>query len=263
MDVVGIAGLLHRQRRIVVPAVVLALVSLVAAYKLTPPQYKSSGALVLLSPPAESGTPTTVPVANAKTYNPYLTFNTDLGVVVALLQRKLTSAPVSRSLHAAGLGGSYVVQPNIAVYSGPILDVNATDRTPARAARDLDLVMRSLETQLVSQQEEMGVPPQGRITATVVSPPSAGTRVLSSALRRLIAVAALDTLLVLFLAVGAEALTRRRLEQRERLAPLTIVPIWSEAQSIGVEGSSGTAKRRGHPTWAGTPSPGRGMSAGQ
>ena len=63
-------------------------------------------------------------------------------------------------------------------------------------------------------------PQHSYITTAVVSSPTTGSRVLSSALRRLIALAVLELLIVLFAAVIADAVSRRRADRRAlRAAP--------------------------------------------
>jgi hypothetical protein len=143
-----------------------------------------------------------------------LTFNSSSGTVVALVQRALNSPPVVQRLHSQGLRGKYVVAPNIATYSGPIVDINATASTPVVAAHDVQLLMQEVSKQLAVQQQQLAVPARELIRTTAVSTPAAGTRVLSSTVRRVIAVAVLEMLLILFVAVIAEAFARRKARRR-------------------------------------------------
>jgi hypothetical protein len=207
MDVGKLWRLLYRRKLVVGPMIVLALVSLVAAYKKSPPTYKATGSIVLLSPPPPpDGTKID---ASSGTNNPYERFG-DLSVVVDVLVRLVNSAPAATRLQQQGVGGTYTIGANITYYHGPIIDISDQARTPAAAIRSTQLVMQEAGYQLAALQSQQGTNPQYFIKSQTVVSPKTAKKVTSSTMRKLIAVFVLEALAILAVAAVAEAVATRR-----------------------------------------------------
>lgn len=189
----------------------IAVAGLVSVVIAVPPTYRASSSVVLLNPPSvpevesEGASEETLRALD----NPYERFN-DLSVVVDIMRRILVSAPTEEVLAERGLAGDYSVAANIDFYRGPIVDIAAEGASEAEAITGARLVVDMLEETLDAVQERQGTDPNYRITSDVVVPATRATRVLSSTLRRAIAVSALGALFVVGSAVAADALTTRR-----------------------------------------------------
>jgi hypothetical protein len=105
----------------------------------------------------------------------------------------------------------------VTFYAGPIVDVTVEAKSARAAQHGVQLVMAETETQLAKLQASTGSPRSQFIGTQTVVPATPATRLFSSTLRRLIAVAVLDFLLILFSAGIAEAIATRR-SRREAAA---------------------------------------------
>lgn len=209
MDLLSLIRLFGRHRLVVLLAAALGLGMVVAAYSLAPPAYRASSAVVVFNPPIPPVDPRNPSATVPKAENPYARFG-DLSVVVDILKRIMLSGPVDKELRKAGLVGEFTVAANLDFKRGPIVDLATEAPTAELAIESNKILIEELRTQLAKLQSQQGTGETYQIRGELVVPPTAATRVLTSALRRTIAATALAGLLVIGLAVLAEARTERR-----------------------------------------------------
>jgi len=198
------------RRNLVVGLLAIAAAGALVAWVVVsaPPVFRSSGSVVLFSPPlAPDLEPGEKPPEGVE--NPYVRFN-DLSVVVDIVRRVLVSAEVDAQLRDLGVVGTYTVAANIDFYRGPIVDVAVEAPTADGARASTDLVMNQLEIILDDLQTREGTQPTYRIKTEIVVHPQDGTRVLSSTLRRGMAGSVLAAGLVVLAVLVAEAWRNRR-----------------------------------------------------
>ncbi len=211
------------RRNVIATILAAALAAALVGYVVisAPPVYRSSGSVVLFSPPQppdlslleiDPSAPTTTVASD----NPYVRFN-DLSVVVDIVRRVLLSTEIDSRLREAGVVGTYSVAANIDFYRGPIIDIADEAETPLAAQRSTKLVMAQLGTSLDALQERQGTDPDYRIKAQSVVEPNPGTRVYSSTLRRGLAVSVLAAGMAVGVVLIADAVRRRA----RRSAPAT------------------------------------------
>ena len=209
MDILSILALLWRHKVVVAITTVLAVTILIVTVVVAPATYRASSAIILLYPPpipepepGENGT-------SLSQENPYIQLN-DLTVVVDIVHRIMDSKPTRDELAAAGLVGDYEVAANIDFYRGPIIDVAAEAPSEREAVESTQLVMRQVGITLERLQDAQGTDPAYQIRTDVVVPATQATPVLSSLLRRLIAVSGASVIMILGSAILAETITNVR-----------------------------------------------------
>lgn len=208
MDLLTLVRLFRRNLVVGIVAVAAASTLLAWVVVSAPPVYRSSGSVVLFSPPlAPDLEPGEKPPAGVE--NPYVRFN-DLSVVVDIVRRVLISAEVDAQLRDRGVVGTYTVAANIDFYRGPIVDVAGEAPTADEARASTELVMKQLEVILDDLQAHEGTEPAYRIKTEIVVQPQDGTRVLSSTLRRGMAGSVLAAGLVVLAVLTADTWRKRR-----------------------------------------------------
>ena len=208
MDLLTLVRLFRRNLLVGLMAIAVAGALLAAVVVTAPPVYRSSGSVVLFSPPlAPDLEPGETPPDGVE--NPYVRFN-DLSVVVDIVRRVLVGRDVDAELRELGVVGTYTVAANLDYYRGPIVDVVVEAPTAAAARTSTELVMTRLETVLDDLQAREGTQPTYRIKSEVVVHPQDGTRVLSSTLRRGMAGSVLAAGLVVLAVLASEAWRNRR-----------------------------------------------------
>lgn len=234
MDLLNLLRLLRRNALVVTVASIAVGALLVVTYASAPPSYRTSASVVLLNPPPPSEPSGAV---SPGSQNPYVRFN-DITVMVDILVRVMRTNEVAHALGDRGLRGEYTIAANAAFYRGPIVDIAVEAGSPAVAKESARLVMKELDTQLERIQSQQGTDPSYFIRATPVVTPERASTVLSSALRRLIAVGFLGLIAIIGAAMIADALpSGRRRRDKEALtdaaapdlAPaLTVLPTRAE-----------------------------------
>jgi capsular polysaccharide biosynthesis protein len=233
MNISSLLRVLWRRRLVVIPMAVLSFGLCVGAVILAPPTYRSSASVVLINPPALPATTPQNPQIPTALQNPYARYN-DLSVIVDILVRKLGSESVKNSMKAAGLDGTFEVAANRDFYRGPIIDVAAQSRTAAKAVEGANIVIRELQTQLKSLQDNTGTAASYYITAQLVVGAGRATTIFSPTLRLVLLVAGVG----LILTIGAGLLSDARGRRREK-APLDLDEAYRE-----LVGSSGVLEER-------------------
>ena len=158
MSIASLLRLLWRQRRVVIPAAVVALLACVGVLIVQPPVYRASAAVVLLNPPALPEVTPENPTIPPEYQNPYSRFG-DLSVIVDILVKVLDSEPVQQQLKAQGLDGTFEIAANRDFYRGPIIDVAGEGPSGSAAITNTNLVIAELERQLTTLQTSQGTDP--------------------------------------------------------------------------------------------------------
>ncbi|MCB0981286.1 MAG: hypothetical protein H6513_15885 [Acidimicrobiaceae bacterium] len=213
MSIASLLRLLWRQRRVVIPAAVVALLACVGVLIVQPPVYRASAAVVLLNPPALPEVTPENPTIPPEYQNPYSRFG-DLSVIVDILVKVLDSEPVQQQLKAQGLDGTFEIAANRDFYRGPIIDVAGEGPSGSAAITNTNLVIAELERQLTTLQTSQGTDPSYWIRVETIVTPDKATTVFSGTLRALILVGGLGVVLT----VGAGLVADSRFVRDRRAA---------------------------------------------
>jgi hypothetical protein len=185
-------------------------------------------------------------VTTVNSNNPYLRVD-NYAVILDAIARVLHSAPVTQSLRAQGVKGSYAVNANLTDNQGPIIDISDQASSAPAATHSAQLVMNEAGHRLDAMQAVQGTSPAYFITTQAIVPPTRATRVFSSALRRLFAVGFLDLLAVVVVGLIAEAVASRRAQATAATeAPPETMPVAS-AEELMIEPPVATEPARSLP----------------
>jgi hypothetical protein len=249
MDVLSLLRLLVRHWRVTVPAALLTLLGVVAVVKVSAPTYRSTGSIVLLSPPEPPDVSAGGPQPTADNQNPYVRFG-DLSIMADILARIAADDMTRAELMAQGVT-KYEVSAN-RFSRGPVIEATGEERTQRAAIRSADNVLTEVQTVLADLQEAQGIDPEYFITTASVQPPSTASAVYGSTMRMAIGALVVGGLSLLALAVLAEVVVQRRAGRRIAPAPDGAVPDVADegveaAQSNGsTAGGSGASEAGGH-----------------
>jgi hypothetical protein len=216
MNLSSIVSILWRQRVVVIPATILAVVICVMAAVSSPPTYRASGSVVLLNPPVLPQTVMGGPAIPDAWQNPYTRIG-DLAVIVDILVRVVGSEPVQADLVSQGFQGVPEVAANSNFYRGPIIDVAAEAPTAEAAMADVNILIDELNRQLAQLQQQQGTAENYYIKLDTVITPFRATTVFSGTARLLIlAMAACTALVVLTGLLTDRVRSGRRASTRSR-----------------------------------------------
>jgi hypothetical protein len=207
MDLMSLVRLMARHWRVTVPAAVLTVMLVVAAFMLKSPSYTAGASVVLFSPPAVPSAEDNPDVAPATGDNPFIRYG-DLAVVADIVARKMNGDDVKAELEAKGVTGYTVVANRVT--RGPVIDVTGSGPDPAAAMGSAEATVAKFDSVLKELQQAEGADPAYLITSAPVEPPDTAHAQVGSTLRTAIALLAIGGLGTLALAVAAEAFTRRR-----------------------------------------------------
>jgi hypothetical protein len=207
MDLMSLLRLMARHWRVTVPAAVLTVMLVVAAFMLKSPSYTAGASVVLFSPPAVPSAEDNPDVAPATGDNPFIRYG-DLAVVADIVARKMNGDDVKAELKAEGVTGYTVVANRLT--RGPVIDVTGFGPDPAAAIGSAKATVTKFDSVLKELQQAEGADPAYLITSAPVEPPDTAHAQVGSTLRTAIALLAVGGLGTLALAVAAEAFTRRR-----------------------------------------------------
>jgi hypothetical protein len=228
MDVLSVLRLLTRHWRVTVPAALLTVLLVGAAFRSSSPTYEATGSIVLLPPPeAPDVQPSSEPVPPATVgQNPFARYG-DLSVVADILARVLDSDSRQADFESQGVTGYEVVVNRF--QRGPVVDVTGQGPNPDAAIRSTEIVLQEVNAVLSDLQEAEGADPNYFIHGASVELPSTATPMYGSTVRTAIAALAVGALGTLGLAVLAEVIAGRR-EARPTAAA---DPAMSDAASNG------------------------------
>jgi hypothetical protein len=207
MDLMSLVRLMARHWRVTVPAAVLTVMLVVAAFMLKSPSYTAGASVVLFSPPLAPSAEDNPGVAQSTGENPFTRYG-DLAVVADIVARKMNGDDIQAELKDEGVTGYTVIANRLT--RGPVIDVTGTGPDPATAIGSAKAAVAKFDSVLTEMQEAEGADPAYLITSAPVEPPDRAVAQVGSTMRTAIALLALGGLGTLALAVAAEAFSRRR-----------------------------------------------------
>ena len=212
MNLVELWQLAVRQKVVVALMAVVSIAALVWAYGAGVPSYRSASTVVLFKPEAGGGAPhPTAPSATDTTIgmdNAFDRFH-DMAVVNDIVSRVMSSRRVRAELVAEGMDGTYFIGANIN-QAGSIIDVTGESSSPDGAQKVTELVVAKLRDEVITLQDDQRVPPSVRITTAVPVGATEPIALFPSSARRVAAVGLLGASATLAVALGADAVQRRR-----------------------------------------------------
>ena len=225
MDLSQILHALGRRWYVLIAGLLVTAGFVVLALRFVPLTYDVKTSILLL-PPTSSVT---------QTGNPFLNLG-GLDVVAGVLGRSVTDSESTQAIIPPGSKAKYTVQQDASV-SGSVLQVQASDTTPAGAFRVLNAVVVLATAKLTSLQDEVNAKPSDQVRLLVITNNTVATPDYASLIRLLILVVAVGIVLTLFAAVLIDAVVRRRRSRRrERRGP----PGEEAQQAVAADEEPGT-----------------------
>jgi hypothetical protein len=206
MDVISLLRLLTRHWRVTLPAALLTLVGVGAAFKMSAPTYRASGSVVLLAPPAAPTVDADPQVAAGQ--NPYARSFDDLSIMADVLARIMANDSTRTDLLAQGVTDYEVVANRFS--RGPVIEVTGESISSDGAVESTQAVLDEMDTVLVHlQEQEPNANPTYFITSDPLQSPSTAAPLYGSTVRAAIAALVVGSLGTLGLAVLAETVVPR------------------------------------------------------
>jgi hypothetical protein len=208
MDILSLLRLTVRRRWVTVPAVLLTVVALVLAVRVSSPTYQATGSMVLLAPPdpPQAGVVASPPIM-VEGQNPFARYG-DLAVMADILARTMSSESRRATYDPDQVTGYDVVANR--VQRGPVVEVTGQGPTADAAVESTEVVLTDTAAVLEDLQRDQGADPGYFIRSAPLEPPSDASARYGSTLRAGIAVLAVGGLITIGLAVLAEAVAQRR-----------------------------------------------------
>jgi hypothetical protein len=247
MDVLSLLRLLARHWRVTAPALLLTLVCVVAALKVSAPTYHATGSIVLLNP-REVPDIGDQPVPPEVGQNPYARYG-DIAIVTDILTRIMSSDSKRDELASQGVPGYDIVANSF--QRDPVFEVTGQGPDPDSAMGSTDIVLTEAGVVLTQLQENQGADPDYLISSDRLEDPSTATAKYGSTVRAVIGAMAVGGLGTLGLAVLAEFLGQRRAARRATSEPVAVGSdgagdgsggSWSSGSTVG--GSTGSTDSR-------------------
>ena len=199
MDLWDLTRLLFRRWYIALPILLTSVLIAAFAGKSVEPDYRATGNVQII-PSRSTPTPT-----STRPRNPWLDlgFNALANAVIL----KVTDKNSMESLTAAGLSDSITVLINERT---PLLSIEATADTPAKATATVRQVIKLINTEIENQQKQFNVASEDMITTLTLNDGSDVETVTSKVKRVLIVIVGLGLLLTAAGTIGIDALLRLR-----------------------------------------------------
>ena len=170
---VTLVGLLRR-KRVLIPAVLVALTTGSLVYLATPTTYVSDTTMVLTTTPY-GGTESQDPDSPTDLTNPMLNFSDSLRTTAGILISSMNTEAVEEQLGVRKPARLFVddgrTNPDLLGLNGPFLYVVATSPSPEEAARIVDEAQQLMREKLAGWQSQLNAPQRTYISiADVVQP---------------------------------------------------------------------------------------------
>lgn len=169
-----IAGL-TRRKRVIIPAVLVALSLGAMTYERTPVRYESTTTMVLTTT-AHGGTESQDPARPAELINPMLNFNDSLRTTTAILIHAMNTSEVAKSLGALGPTSLTIndgrTNPNLLGLNGPFVYIAGESTSPEEARRIVLRAKQLMGEMLRTWQEDLDAPSSTHLVLADVVPPS-------------------------------------------------------------------------------------------
>jgi hypothetical protein len=181
------------------------------------PTYQAQSTYILVpgsAPPTPAQIAKDPALNSVNSSNPFEQYG-DISVVGTMLIQVMSSPSEAAVLAGEGVSGSYTVAPDMTTYgSSPILHITAQGPTATVASNAAALVGEAMQNKLAALQAAQGTSRQYWIRSLELAPPTHPQAQLSSKLRDLVAVIAVD---VIMLFVIVSILNAREERKRESL----------------------------------------------
>ena len=172
---ITVVGLLRR-KRVLIPAVLVALALGAVVYFATPVTYVSSTTMVLTTT-QYGGTESQDPANPTGASNPLLNFNDSLETASAILIQTMSTKDVATQLGARGPTQLFVndgrTNPDLLGLNGPFLFITARSQTPDEAKRVVEDAQALTRQKLLEWQSVLRAPQKTYVSLLDVVPPSA------------------------------------------------------------------------------------------
>ena len=166
---------LARQKLVVIPLLLSAVVLASTGYFLTPLRYFSSATMVLVTP-AFGGTLSQDPTVQAGLTNPMLSFGNELKTAAAILIYATNTPEAAAALGAVKGGPTKVTiddgrtSPDILDNNGPFVYVAAESTSKTEAKEVVERAQKRIRQELIDRQRSLGAPPDTFLTMVDVVP---------------------------------------------------------------------------------------------
>jgi capsular polysaccharide biosynthesis protein len=207
MDLWDLTRLLFRRWYIALPILLSSVLIAAFAGKSVEPDYRATGNMVFI--PARGTQTTPKPGEAARPKNPWLDLGFNALGNAAIL--KVVDKETLETLNATGLSDSIIVLMN---ERSPLLSIEATADTPAKATATVRQVIKLLAAEIESQQKQFSVAPEDMITTLTLNDGADVETVTSKVKRVLIVIAGLGLLLTAAGTIGIDALLRLRARKK-------------------------------------------------
>ena len=206
MDVLSLLRLLTRHWRWTLPAALLTLVGIGAAFKVSSPTYRATGSIVLLAPPEAPTVDVDPRVAAGQ--NAYARSFDDLSIMADVLSRIMTNDSTRTDLLDQGVT-KYEVTAN-RFSRGPVIEVTGESTSSAGAVGSTQAVLDEMDKVLVQlQEQDANANPTYFITSDPLQSPTTAAPLYSSTVRAALAALVVGGLGTLGLAIFAETAVPR------------------------------------------------------
>jgi hypothetical protein len=206
MDVLSLLRLLTRHWRVTLPAALLTLVGIGAAFKVSSPTYRATGSIVLLAPPEAPTVDVDPRVAAGQ--NAYARSFDDLSIMADVLSRIMTNDSTRTDLLDQGVT-KYEVTAN-RFSRGPVIEVTGESTSSAGAVGSTQAVLDEMDKVLVQlQEQDANADPTYFITSDPLQSPTTAAPLYSSTVRAAMAALVVGGLGTLGLAIFAETAVPR------------------------------------------------------
>ncbi len=197
------------------------------AWEATPPTYIARGTELLLPPASQ---------VEIGTKNPLLELG-GLEAPGALVIAQLNGQEAREQVAQLAPDAEYTVETDPAL-RGPTILVTMMDSTPEDALRTLRFVLDSVPQTLESIQSDLSVPAEATIGSMVLAMDSEPTPETSATMRTLVLAVGIGVVLTIGVAVGLDALLRRRAGRRTADAASVSPPSSEASASVAAEGET-------------------------
>lgn len=236
MDVSGLFALLRRRWRVLIPMLALTAIALAGAWIKIPTQYSSQVQLTMINAPKVTNEP-------GNDGNPFLAFDSTLGIDVDFLARNITSSASGQQLAALGVTEQYTA--GIAVGAlGPFMQLSVTGSNKQHVMQSLNTVVEFTERRWTLLQRASSAPTNSIIGMSEIAPPSPPSPVHKRKIEAVAGVAIVGLILSILVTVLADSIIRRRSNRRRLMEAEGIIPGRS-TRHYGMEPAGNGSTRNG------------------
>jgi hypothetical protein len=216
MDVGELLALLRRRWAVLVPMLAVTVIAIAGAATKIPTQYQSQVQLTMLNAQKVTNEP-------GNDGNPFLAFDTTLGVDVDFLARNVTSGSSAQQLAALGVTESYsaAIADNAL---GPFMQLSVTGPDKQHVVQSLHTLITFTEKRWLDLQKASDAPANSIIGMDEIAPPSAPSPVYKRKVEAIAGVAIAGVVLSILVSVVADTMIRRRSRRSPRRKPARAEP---------------------------------------